>query len=120
MIVVEPGDRLDRMRRALADCTMLPGSNQKRVARNLSGATFDRISERGWNYVIVLARKYRRQMPASLIPTEEETAAAQAALREAREAKDAALFQRRNARIARKEARGAVKAATPLFGDVAG
>lgn len=56
---------------ALARCTMLPGSQHKRFARDLARAAKSdperELSERQRQHLLRLAWRYRRQMPAHLL-----------------------------------------------------
>jgi hypothetical protein len=57
---------------ALSNCTFLPASHDKRFARDiahLATAGLD-LSERQSAHLFRLAGKYRRQMPAGLVPVE--------------------------------------------------
>lgn len=67
----QPGGTRDRMRLALGQCTFLPGSSHKRFARQVSQMYLDKITEKQWRHVIRLAWRYRRQMPAELIPSKD-------------------------------------------------
>lgn len=49
-------------------CTFLPGSTHKRVAKSIGGMPLSAISPPQWAYVMRLAWRYRRQMPAELVP----------------------------------------------------
>jgi hypothetical protein len=62
---------LDRMRRALGECTFLPGSSHKRFARQVAAMRLEAISEKQWRHVIRLAWRYRRQMPRELVPSKD-------------------------------------------------
>ena len=57
---------------ALASCTFLPGISHKRFARNMADAARNlpdqEISLRARHYMEILAWRYRRQMPAHLVP----------------------------------------------------
>jgi len=97
-MIVRPGDRFDRMRLALGSCSMLPGSNEKRAARQFSQMYFERVSQLGWCYIVVLARRYRRQMPSDLIPSAGEAEAAQTELTQLRAARQAERQAKREAR----------------------
>ena len=70
-MVVEPGGKIDRMRAALAQCTMLPGSSHKRFARNLAAMYLDKITEKQVRHLIRLAWRYRRQIPFDLVPSKD-------------------------------------------------
>jgi hypothetical protein len=64
-------DTLDRMRRALGECTFLPGISHKRFARQVAAMRLEAISEKQWRHVIRLAWRYRRQMPPDLVPSKD-------------------------------------------------
>lgn len=67
----EPGGKIDRMRKALVECTFLPGSSHKRFARQLSQMYLDKITPKQERHLIRLAWRYRRQMPAGLVPSKD-------------------------------------------------
>jgi hypothetical protein len=64
-------DTFDRMRAALGQCTFLPASSDKRFAHSVATMPADKITERQKRHVIRLAWKYRRQMPADLVPSKD-------------------------------------------------
>jgi hypothetical protein len=64
--------RFDLTRRALSQCTFLPGSAHKRFARQVAQQPLETVSEKQRQHVIRLAWRYRRQMPLELIPTKGE------------------------------------------------
>lgn len=66
-----PRNTFDRMRAALGQCTFLPASSDKRFARSVATMPADKITERQKRHVIRLAWKYRRQMPADLVPSKD-------------------------------------------------
>lgn len=53
---------------ALARCTFLPGSAHKRFVRDVAASDPTKLTWRQWAYVRRLAWRYRRQMPARLVP----------------------------------------------------
>lgn len=61
--------RLDAMRRALAGCTFLPGSPHKRFARDLVHAL--EITEAQERHLVRLCWRYRRQLPADIVPSKD-------------------------------------------------
>lgn len=64
-------ETLDRMRQALARCTFLPASSQKRFARDVAAIPLAKVTERQRRYVIQLCWRYRRQMPWDLVPSKD-------------------------------------------------
>ena len=57
---------------ALAACTYLPGTPQKRFARDLAAGDPNReLTERQRHYMEILAWRMRRQMPKHLVPERE-------------------------------------------------
>ena len=61
-----------RLAKALASCSYLPGSSQKRFARDIGflaeHSPEKEISERQRYYMEIMAWRMRRQMPRSLVP----------------------------------------------------
>jgi hypothetical protein len=57
------------MRKALAQCTFVPGSAHKRFARDLPHAK--ELTEAQVRHLIRLCWRYRRQMPADLVPSKD-------------------------------------------------
>lgn len=55
---------------ALSRCTFLRGSHDKRFARDLAAYIYLDLTERQAAHLNRLAWKYRRQMPAHLVPKE--------------------------------------------------
>lgn len=59
---------LDEMRAALVQCAFLPGHPHKRFARQVAAMPLDKITEAQRRHIIRLAWRYRRSMPARLVP----------------------------------------------------
>lgn len=59
---------LGRMKAALATCRFLPGHPDKRFARDMANVPVERVTERQRRHIIRLAWRYRRSMPADLVP----------------------------------------------------
>ncbi len=59
---------LKEMLKHLAQCTFLPGYWDKRFVRNMHQSDPAKLTENQRNQVRRLAYKYRRQMPAAVVP----------------------------------------------------
>lgn len=59
---------------ALGQCSMLPGTSQKRFCRDmayLAQHSPERpLSDAQARYLLIMAHRYRRQIPARLVPAE--------------------------------------------------
>lgn len=64
-------EKLDRMRKALGQCTFLPGHPHKRFARQINQVPVENLTERQRRHLIRLAWRYRRQMPRDLVPSKD-------------------------------------------------
>ena len=79
---MEEGSQIDRMRKALAKCTFLPGSSHKRFARQVAQTHPEKVTEKQVRHIIRLAWRYRRQMPFDLIPSKDAVEALDGAWQE--------------------------------------
>lgn len=59
------------MRQALARCSFLPGSTEKRFARQAAAIPLEKITERQKRFIVQLAYRFRRQMPWDLVPSKD-------------------------------------------------
>lgn len=59
---------IDQTIDALGKCTFLPGHPHKRFAYNMHAIPVEKLSEAQIRYVLILAYRYRRQMPEHLVP----------------------------------------------------
>ena len=88
------------MRRALAQCTFPPGSAHKRFARDLPHAK--ELTEAQIRQLVRLCWRYRRQMPADLVPSRDTVVELDADWNLRREALAAEkVAQRREAKLLR-------------------
>ncbi len=87
----EAGGWHDQMRQHLACCTFLPASSHKRFAGQLGRMHLAAITPRQWRYALRLAWRYRRQLPAELVPPRDLVPPAETfAPRPAKQLRDAA------------------------------
>lgn len=93
------------MRKALAQCTFLPGSAHKRFARDLPHAK--ELTEAQVRHLIRLCWRYRRQMPADLVPSKDAVTELDADWELKREIE-------RCAKIARKRLARAIRKGEPV------
>lgn len=93
------------MRQALGYCTFPPGSAAKRIAREVNQMPIENISGPLWDVIVLLAYRFRRQMPPDLVPVSLERDLAQQRLNSSREEKARALDARRAARATARQLR---------------
>jgi hypothetical protein len=92
--------RYDAMRRALGQCTFLPGSSHKRFARDIQYAVT--LTEAQRRHLIRLCWRYRRQIPMHLMPSKDAVAELDADWNLQREAEAALKARQKAEKAARK------------------
>jgi hypothetical protein len=90
----------DRQRVALGQCGFPPFTAAKRFSRQVNEIPVERVSEAQWLTVILLAWRFRRQMPSDLVPDEDDLAHAKSRLAEIHQEKHDVAEQRRQIRMA--------------------
>ena len=93
---------LDKLRRRFVECSFLPGSAHKRFAASIRHRTAAEMSLAQRNLMLILAHRYRRQIPECLVPTAETVALARQALDADRAAKEVERQAKREAREAKR------------------
>lgn len=95
------------MRFALGACSFPPRTFAKRFAAQVCGTPIAKVSDAEWYTIILLAKRFSRQMLVGTVPSDKEVAFAQGE-----------LDKRANARKAELEAkREAKRAAAPTEGE---
>lgn len=96
-------ETITAMRKALARCTFLPGSPHKRFARDLAAAIDPVLTEAQRRHLIRLCWRYRRQMPAHLVPSKDAVEALDAGWNREREEAARLAAEKRSALTADKK-----------------
>jgi hypothetical protein len=114
-MTVTDNARVDQMRRALRACSFPPATAAKRFARQVCEMPIDKVSPAQWLTVVVLAHRFRRQMPDALVPTDGELAVARDLLAKIKAGREADQQARRDARSAKRAERCGAPDAMPLL-----
>lgn len=87
------------MRLALGHVRYLPATAAKRFGRQVSQMPHEKVTYRQWCTIVLMARRFRRQLPEDLVPSDAEAVHMQRLLDAAR------AMKAKETRIARKEGR---------------